>query len=78
MIYLPVSVVGYHVFGNDVKSSVIRNLTPGPLVTVIEVLIAVHVFCSYLILLNPVNLNLENAIGISHCKYIWSHEYLID
>jgi vesicular inhibitory amino acid transporter len=70
MIYLPVSVVGYQFFGNDIKSSVIRNLTPSPLVKVIEVLIAVHVLCSYLILLNPVNLNVENVMGISHCKYL--------
>lgn len=68
MIYLPVSVVGYQFFGNDVKSSVIRNLHATPIVKVIEVLIAVHVLCSYLILLNPVNLNFENLLGTSHCE----------
>jgi len=66
MIYLPVSVVGYHVFGNNVKSNVVRNITPSLIVTWIQIMIAIHVVCSYLILLNPVNLNVEEYLGIKH------------
>ena len=66
MMYLPVSAIGYWKFGNGVKSNIIRNLQPSPLVTCIEVLILAHVFCAFLIQINPVNLTLETLLGIDH------------
>lgn len=66
LIYLPVSAVGYYRFGNNIQSNIIRNLPPSLLTTTIQALITGHVFCAYLILLNPVNLNLENFLTIQH------------
>jgi vesicular inhibitory amino acid transporter len=66
LIYLPVSAVGYYRFGSGVHSNIIRNLSPSILTTTIQALITGHVFCAYLILLNPVNLNLENFLHIQH------------
>lgn len=68
LIYLPVSIVGYAVYGDNLRSNVMRNLTNSPLVTITDVLIAIHVFSAYLILLNPVNLNVEHALNITHGK----------
>ena len=66
LIYLPVSAVGYYRFGNHTQSNIIRNLSPSVLTETIQALITGHVFCAYLILLNPVNLNLENFLSIQH------------
>lgn len=66
MIYLPVSAVGYYKFGDRIQSNIVRNLSPSVLTTSIQGLLTAHVFCAYLILLNPVNLNLENFLAIQH------------
>ena len=63
-LYLPVSSIGYWKFGTSVKSNIIRNLRPSPLVTAIQVLVLAHVFSAFLIQINPVNLTLETALGI--------------
>ena len=70
LIYLPVSVVGYYQFGSETQSNIVRNLSPSLLTTGIQGLIAAHVLCAYLILLNPVNLNLENFLRIQH-SFSW-------
>lgn len=70
-IYLPVSLLGYYKAGSAVQSNVVRNLTPSTLRTCIEVLMTAHVLCAYLILMNPVNLNIENRIGIRHSMSVW-------
>lgn len=66
LLYLPVSSIGYWKFGAGVKANIIRNLEPSILVTCIEVLILGHVFCAFLIQINPVNLTLETLLGIPH------------
>lgn len=66
LLYLPVSSIGYWKFGTGVKSNIIRNLQPSPLVTVIECLILAHVLCAFLIQINPVNLTVESILGIPH------------
>lgn len=65
-IYMPVAVVSYHRFGDATKSNIIRNLAPGPLTTTIRALMTGHVLCAYLILMNPVNLNIENHLNFVH------------
>ena len=65
-LYVPVSAIGYWKFGDHVKSNIVRNLTPSPLVTVIECLVLAHVFCAFLIQLNPVNLTIESMLGLDH------------
>jgi vesicular inhibitory amino acid transporter len=66
LIYMPVSIISLHKFGDGIKSNIIRNLPQTGLTTAIKVLMAGHVLCAYLILMNPVNLNIENFIGVDH------------
>ena len=67
-IFLPLSVSGYLYFGSDVQSSVLRNLSPGLILTAINIMMICHVFAANLILINPVNLLLEDTVGVVHCK----------
>lgn len=64
LIYMPVAVVCYNRFGDATKSNIIRNLAPGALTTAIRALMTGHVLCAYLILMNPVNLNIENYFAL--------------
>jgi vesicular inhibitory amino acid transporter len=70
-IYLPVSVIGYYKAGSNVQANIIQNLQPSLLKKIIQILMTAHVLCAYLILLNPVNQNIENMIGLRHSLNIW-------
>lgn len=67
--YLPVAMVGYYFYGNELKENVVRNLQPSFLTTTIDVLMAIHIFSAFLIIINPVNLFLEHWVEVKHCKY---------
>ena len=69
IIYLPVAVAGYATYGLSLRPNVMRNLIHSPVVTITDLLIAIHVFSAYLILLNPVNLNVEHTLNITHGKF---------
>lgn len=71
MIYLPVSLIGYYQAGDSIQANIVHNLMPSTLKTLIEVLMTAHVLCAYLILMNPVNLNIENMIGMRHSLNVW-------
>ena len=66
LIYMPVSVISFHKFGDNTKSNIIRNLPASGLTTTIQILMAGHVVCAYLIIINPVNLNIENYFAFDH------------
>ncbi|KAI1280288.1 Proton-coupled amino acid transporter 4 [Halotydeus destructor] len=66
VMYLTVSVSGYHAFGSKVQSNVLRNLPNDWLTTAINGLMASHVFCAFLIVINPLNLCFENLVGVTH------------
>lgn len=66
LIYMPVSIISFHKFGDGIKSNIIRNLPANGLTIAIQIMMAGHVLCAYLILMNPVNLNIENFIGVDH------------
>ena len=68
VMYMTVAISGYLAFGSDVKSNVLKSLPPGYLTTAINILMIVHVLCAFLICANPVNLCMEDYLGISHCK----------
>ena len=68
-IFLPLSISGYLFYGSSVQSNILRVLTPGPLLTAINVLMATHVFAAFLIAINPVNLLIEDFLKLEHCKY---------
>lgn len=70
LIYLPVAMVGYYFYGNGLQGNIVRNLNPSFITTTIDVLMVIHIFSAFLIVINPVNLFLEHAIKIKHCKYL--------
>ncbi|KAI1290010.1 Proton-coupled amino acid transporter 1 [Halotydeus destructor] len=64
--YFSVSFTGYLAFGLNIQSNIIRNLPDNWITSTISVFMAGHVFCAYLILLNPVNLSFEDSLGLPH------------
>jgi vesicular inhibitory amino acid transporter len=54
VLYMPVSIVGFQVFGYKVKDNIIENLDENWLRTVSLVLITGHVLTAFNIILNPV------------------------
>ncbi|KAI1290011.1 Proton-coupled amino acid transporter 4 [Halotydeus destructor] len=64
--YFSVSLSGYLAFGQGVQTNIIRNLPDNWITSTISVFMAGHLFCAYLILLNPVNLSFEDSLGIQH------------
>ena len=64
--YIPVSSIVYYKFGYCTEENVLRNLTDSGLKLAIQILLMAHVFCAYLIQLNPVNLTCEDFFQIKH------------
>ncbi|KAK3793044.1 hypothetical protein RRG08_055890, partial [Elysia crispata] len=52
--YLPVVVAGYTLFGDNLESNILLNITPGPLLSLAEILLTVHLMAGAVILINPV------------------------
>lgn len=69
LLYIPIAGGGYAIYGSSVSPSILENVPRSTLTTVIDILMAFHVFCAFLIVINPVNLSFEQALGITHCKY---------
>jgi hypothetical protein len=65
VLYLPVAIGGFALYGGDVKPNILDNLPPSGLRTAIDVLMAFHVFAALLIVINPVNLSFEETLGLS-------------
>ena len=64
LLYVPVSGGGYLVFGQNVQSDIIANMKSSVLTTVIIVFFLVHCFFAFLIIINPVLLELEEMLKI--------------
>lgn len=64
--YIPVSSVAYFKFGNCLQPNILRNLSDSWIKLAIQILITAHVFCAYLIQLNPVNLTCEDFFQVKH------------
>lgn len=70
LIYLPIAIGGYAIYGKEClkTSNILENTDAGFVTTVINFLMIFHLFCAYLICLNPLNLDIENFLKIKHCK----------
>ncbi|XP_071113717.1 uncharacterized protein [Haliotis cracherodii] len=71
--YLPVSTVGYFVYGKKLDPNVLQTVSSGPMLYVVEIVITIHLLCAFIIVLNPFSQELEeifkipNAFGIKRC-----------
>ncbi|XP_069365029.1 uncharacterized protein [Maniola hyperantus] len=63
-LYLPIATAGYAVYGESVGSNFITSLGPSALSLVGNVLMAVHLICAFIILINPVCQELEELYSI--------------
>lgn len=68
-LYLPVTAGGYFVYGEDVDSNISISLSKTSLVTVANILMAIHLILAFLIVINPVCQELEEIFDVPHCKF---------
>ncbi|XP_076031446.1 uncharacterized protein LOC143019568 [Oratosquilla oratoria] len=65
LMYLPLATIGYVAFGGGVHGNILLSVE-GPSVTIVKILILLHLFITYIIVLNPVAQNVEDFCGIEH------------
>lgn len=68
LVYLPVTIGGYLVYGESVQTNVILSLTESPLIVVANILMAIHLVLAFLIVVNPVCQEIEESFKIPHGK----------
>jgi len=68
VLYLPVSIAGYTVYGSSVATDILATVSGGPLRITIMALFAVHLFLAFLILINPVAQEFEDFVNIPQRK----------
>ena len=63
--YLPVSILGFFAFGDDVQTNILMNLSSTSAVTkCVAALIASHLLFSFVIVVNPVSQQLEEWLNV--------------
>ncbi len=68
-IYLPVMFAGYLVYGSDLNGNILLSIPPGGIRTACEIIITLHCLCAFVILLNPLSLDMEEFFGIPNSMY---------
>lgn len=63
-IYLPVVITSFLLYGNNLQPNILENITPGPFLTLAEILITLHLMAGVVILINPVAQESEDLLGI--------------
>ena len=65
LMYLPISILGFLAFGDDVQTNVIMNLSSTSGITkCVAALVTTHVLLGFVILLNPVSQQLEEWLNV--------------
>uniref|UniRef100_A0A0K0EY53 Aa_trans domain-containing protein n=1 Tax=Strongyloides venezuelensis TaxID=75913 RepID=A0A0K0EY53_STRVS len=64
--YVPVTVLGYIVYGDSVQDSIISSLQTPILQIVANALIAVHCILTLTIVINPLNQEVEHVLNVPH------------
>ena len=67
-IYLPISLSRFIVYGNSVNSSILYSIPLGGLRTSAEAFITFNVIFAFLIVLNPLCLDLETLFRVPHSE----------
>ena len=65
-VYLPVSCAGFFVYGNyqDGQANIALMISDGPLRITAQVLLIAHLFCAFLVVINPCFQDLESYLHI--------------
>ncbi|XP_015927645.1 uncharacterized protein [Parasteatoda tepidariorum] len=64
LMYLPVASLGYHVYGSSLSDNVIQSLPRSVFKTIVEVLLALHVFFAFLLVCNAPAQDFEEFLNI--------------
>lgn len=64
LMYLPVAISGYIIYGAQASDNILESMSPGPMLYIVEVLITLHLFCSFIIVINPVCQETEELLRI--------------
>uniref|UniRef100_A0A8R1HPH0 Aa_trans domain-containing protein n=1 Tax=Caenorhabditis japonica TaxID=281687 RepID=A0A8R1HPH0_CAEJA len=64
LLYTPVSLLGFWIYGDSVSDSIISSIQNDSLRRAISILIAIHVFFSILIIVNPLLQASEHVFGV--------------
>ncbi|KAH7704644.1 Protein Y32F6A.4 [Aphelenchoides avenae] len=65
-LYMPVCIVGYLVYGNSLRASVITNVQTEWIQQAVNLMIAAHCILSLTIVFNPLNQEVEDRLGVPH------------
>ncbi|CAI4221482.1 unnamed protein product [Auanema sp. JU1783] len=66
LLYMPLSVLGYTVYGDSLDSSVITSIQTSWLQLGANLMIAIHCIMTLVIVINPLNQEVEHYLKISH------------
>ena len=70
-LYLPVAISGFIVFGDRMnQSNILDEMEGGPILYTVIALITSHLMMAYLIVMNPINQDLERFLGIEASKFL--------
>ncbi|XP_067675354.1 uncharacterized protein [Haliotis asinina] len=64
--YIPVSVAGYYVYGRDTQANILQTVSPGPMLVTVQILVTLHLFCGFIIIINPFSQEVEEIFKIPH------------
>lgn len=68
LIYLPIAIAGYLVYGENIDDNVILSLKKSSLVTAANCFMAMHLISAFLIIINPASQEIENFLNIPESK----------
>lgn len=67
--YLPLSILGFLAFGDDVNVNIIKNLPASAISKCVAALISVHLLFSFIIVVNPVSQQVEEWLNVPKGLY---------
>ncbi|XP_060067513.1 uncharacterized protein LOC132547727 [Ylistrum balloti] len=70
LIYIPVTVAGYFVYGVELQHNVMNNLPTGTLSYIILVMVTIHLFLAFIIILSPTIQDVELALNVPK-EFTW-------
>lgn len=65
IIYMPAACAGYFVFGQYVNANIALTISDGPLRITSQILLIIHLFCAYMVVINPCFQDLEQYLKIN-------------
>lgn len=73
--YMPITIVGYAVYGSSVPSNILFTVEIKYLRTFIEASLAAHILLAFLLVINPVAQEAEEVLKIKASMYYEEHKH---